>query len=461
MAIPCSVLMCHAPIVVPDVAGHRARQCAETTRAMGDLAARICAHGPDVVVVVSPHAPRHATRWGICTQSPLSGNFGRFGADHIGVTAPGAPLAAARLVPVARDLKLTTREIAGDNLDHGALVPLYFLRQAGWDGPSLLVALPQPGTRSEERMGQALARAAEQAGERWIILASGDMSHRLNQNAPAGYHPLAKEFDRSFKARIDAGDLRGACAIDPALREIAAEDVIDSCAVAAGAVGFRSEGHRTYAYEGPFGVGYMEAVLHEDAPPRTGNHSYSENRPWATMLQIARDSIAARITHNAYRPPVLPKPWNNPQGVFVTLRKPDGSLRGCIGHVEPLFATIAEEVADCAAAAATQDTRFARVAPSELPALSIELSLLTRPEPVNDITALDPKRYGLVVSSGRARGVLLPNVPEVNTVEDQLRIAAAKGQLPPGRPWVIERFEVSKATETPGPLPNSRGGGRA
>jgi aromatic ring-opening dioxygenase LigB subunit len=136
-----------------------------------------------------------------------------------------------------------------------------------------LVALPQPGTRSEERMGQALARAAEQAGERWIILASGDMSHRLNQNAPAGYHPLAKEFDRSFKARIDAGDLRGACAIDPGLREIAAEDVIDSCAVAAGAVGFRSEGHRTYAYEGPFGVGYMEAVLHEDAPPRAGNHS--------------------------------------------------------------------------------------------------------------------------------------------------------------------------------------------
>jgi AmmeMemoRadiSam system protein A len=158
---------------------------------------------------------------------------------------------------------------------------------------------------------------------------------------------------------------------------------------------------------------------------------------------------------------VLPKPWNNPQGVFVTLRKPDGSLRGCIGHVEPLFAGLAEEVADCAAAAATQDTRFARVAPSELPGLSIELSLLTRPEPVNDITALDPKRYGLVVSSGRARGVLLPNVPEVNTVEDQLRIAAAKGQLPPGRPWVIERFEVSKATETPGPLPNSRGGGRA
>jgi AmmeMemoRadiSam system protein A len=308
-------------------------------------------------------------------------------------------------------------------------------------------------------MGQSIARAAEQAGERWVILASGDMSHRLNPNAPSGYHPLAKEFDRTFKARIDAGDLRGACAIDPGLREIAAEDVIESTAVAAGAVGYRSHGHRTYSYEGPFGVGYLEAVLHEEAPPREGNHDFSEARPWPAMLQIAREAIGARITHNAYRPPILPKPWNEPQGVFVTLRKPEGGLRGCIGHVEPLFAGLSEEIADCAAAAATADTRFARVAPNELPQLGIEISLLTKPEPVSDITTLDPKRYGLVVSSGRARGVLLPGVPEVNTVEDQLRIAAAKGQLPPGRPWVIERFEIVQASETPPPLA-ARGGRR-
>ena len=129
------------------------------------------------------------------------------------------------------------------------------------------------------------------------------------------------------------------------------------------------------------------------------------------MLGIAREAILARITHNAYRPPVLPKPWNNPQGVFITLRRADGVLRGCIGHVDPLFAGLAEEVADCAAAAATQDTRFARVSPNELPNISIEVSLLSRPEPVADMSQLDPKRYGLVVSSGRARGVLLPNVP--------------------------------------------------
>lgn len=453
MAIPCAVLMCHAPIVLPDVAGNRARQCMLTTRAMGDVAARLVAHAPDVIVIISPHAPRHPTRWGIGAESPLRGDFGRFGAEHIGVTLPGAPEAAARLSSAAKALNLPLREISGEGLDHGTLVPLYFVRQAGWEGPTLLLALPYPGTGTEDAMGRAIADAAAGAAERWAILASGDMSHRLIPSAPAGYHPLAKEFDRSFKARIDAGDLRGACAIDLDLREFAAEDVVDSCAVAAAAVGYQSTGHRTYGYEGPFGVGYLEAVLYEQAPPReragapTSDRANLENRPWRTMLRIARDAIAAKITHGAYRPPTLPVPWNNPQGVFVTLRNPDGTLRGCIGHIEPLYGTLAEEIAACAAASATQDTRFARVAPDELPQLTIELSLLGKTELVRDLATLDPKRYGVVVSAGRARGVLLPDIEGVDTVEEQLRIVAAKAQLPAGRAWTIERFDVQKLSE--------------
>jgi AmmeMemoRadiSam system protein A len=448
MPIPCAVLMCHAAIVVPDVAGNRARQCGETTRAMADVATRLAAHAADVLVIISPHAARHATRWGICAQTPLQGNFARFNADHIGVTLPGAPEAAIRLANQARELRLTTRELAGDELDHGTLVPLYFMSKAGWNGATLLIAPPAAGTRTEERMGQAIARAAEQAGERWAVLASGDMSHRLIPGAPSGYHPLAKEFDRTFKARIDAGDLRGACAIDTDLRQLAAEDVVDSCKVAAAAVGYRSHGHRTYAYEGPFGVGYLEAVLYEEAAP-DGGLGVADTRPWPAMLRIARDAISAKITHSAFRPPVLPKPWNAPQGVFVTLHDRQGTLRGCIGHVEPLFGGLSEEIAACAAAAATQDTRFARVTPKELVSVRIEVSLLSKPEPVSDIGTLDPKRYGVVVSSGRARGVLLPGVAGADTVEEQLRLAAAKGQLPASRAWVIERFEVQKAEDSP------------
>ena len=90
--------------------------------------------------------------------------------------------------------------------------------------------------------------------------------------------------------------------------------------------------------------------------------------------------------------------------------------------------------------------------------MRIELSLLSKPEPVSDIGTLDPKRFGVVVSSGRARGVLLPDIPGVDTVEEQLRVAAAKGQLPASRAWVIERFEVQKEEDAVLEAePNARG----
>jgi AmmeMemoRadiSam system protein A len=245
--------------------------------------------------------------------------------------------------------------------------------------------------------------------------------------------------------------------VDLDLRELAAEDVVDSCAVAAGAVDYRSDGHRTYGYEGPFGVGYLEALLYEDAPPpergalSSGERKSEETRPWHAMLKIARDAIVAKITHGAFRPHALPVPWNTPQGLFVTLRDHEGALRGCIGHIEPQYGTLAEEIAACAASAATQDTRFARVAPNELPSLSIEISVLGKLELVTDLATLDPKRYGVVVAAGRARGVLLPDIDGVDTVEEQLRIAASKGQLPAGRPWTIERFEVQKHDDSATP----------
>jgi AmmeMemoRadiSam system protein A len=134
--------------------------------------------------------------------------------------------------------------------------------------------------------------------------------------------------------------------------------------------------------------------------------------------------------------------------VFVTLRDLRGSLRGCVGHIEPQHETLVQEVAACAVAAALRDTRFRPVTARELPHLRIEISLLSPPEPVSDLRLLDPKRYGVIVSSGTARGVLLPDIPGVTTVDEQLRIAASKAGLASDVPWSVERFEVKKGGET-------------
>lgn len=481
MSISCAVLMCHAPIVVPQVAGDRAGQCSRTTAAMTEVARRLVAHRPDMLVLISPHASRHARSWGLCTQSSLHGSFRRFGAAHVGLRMPGSPEAAAHVTRAARAQAVAVEPFEQTELDHGALVPLHFVHQAGFTGAVLLLSPPASHTESHEALGRALAQAAADSGQRWAILASGDMSHRLIPGAPCGFDPRAQHFDDKFVELIRQGDLRGAASVEPALRALAAEDVVDSVAVAAAAVDYQSSGHRVHSYEGPFGVGYLEATLFDSAASiapfedDAGNYAATADEPpWQQLLAIARAAIASHVSAvyaegvgSSVAPlpvrldnPGEPGNWNIPQGVFVTLRDRRGALRGCVGHVEPRHASLEAEVAACAQAAATRDTRFRPVTPHELSMLVIELSLLSAPEPVSDLTQLDPSRYGVIVSSGLARGVLLPDIAGVTTAQDQVRIAASKGRLPPDRPdqpWTIERFEVRKGAETV-PLTTTRVG---
>jgi aromatic ring-opening dioxygenase LigB subunit len=261
MSIATAVLMCHAPIVIPAIGGERSRDCATTTKAMRQTARRLVASEPDAIVIVSPHAPRLMTAWGISNARRLAGDFGAFGIAGLGLALPGAPQEGARLERAAAELGIPVHRAPLVPLDHGALVPLTFVAEAGWRGPTLLIALPGLVRGTAEDMGLAIRRAS--GDERWAVLASGDMSHRLRPGAPAGFHPRASEFDKQFVELVRQADYRGAQRIDPALRELAAEDVVDSFCVATSAVELASNGHETLAYEGPFGVGYLEAVLYD------------------------------------------------------------------------------------------------------------------------------------------------------------------------------------------------------
>jgi AmmeMemoRadiSam system protein A len=451
--VSCAVLMCHAPIVVPDIAGSRSALCARTSDAMARTAQRLCAHDPDVLVVISPHAPRDRTRFGVVEDAVIAGDFGQFGWPEIGVELPGAPEAARLLRELAQKHGVATRAARGDALDHGALVPLYFVHAAGFRGATLVLALPYPGAGTEQAMGRAIGELAERLGQRVCVLASGDMSHRLSLESAAGFHPQAQQFDARFRELIAQGELAQAVAIDAQLRAFAAEDVVDSVAVAAASVGFARQGHEVLSYEAPFGVGYLEAVLFDvperapmRAPGRT--HEAAEAAPPERLLGIARAAIQAHLRGELYQPPRLTEPWQQSRGVFVTLRGRDGALRGCVGHLEPSHTTLAQEIAACAVACATRDSRFWPVCEGELCDLVLEISMLSPPVKIDGVGALDPERYGVVVTSGTRRGVLLPNVDGVNSAYDQLRFAAAKAGIALDDDGLaLERFEVIKLKE--------------
>jgi AmmeMemoRadiSam system protein A len=163
---------------------------------------------------------------------------------------------------------------------------------------------------------------------------------------------------------------------------------------------------------------------------------------------LARAAIRAFLTREQPLEVVVPGAPRAP--VFVTLRSPDGNLRGCIGSVRAIEADVAAETARSAVLAATRDPRFECVRLDELEALLIDVSVLMPEEPISELGELDPSRYGVIVrdDSGR-QGLLLPEVPGIDDARTQLDVARRKAGVPPGTPVRLSRFEVLKFRTLP------------
>ena len=162
------------------------------------------------------------------------------------------------------------------------------------------------------------------------------------------------------------------------------------------------------------------------------------------LIDVARAAIELPLDLPARPTSPLPDSLSEPRGVFVTLHRADGTLRGCVGHIRPILGSLKAEIEACAVAAASRDPRFAPVTADEVASLSIELSILEPPEPIASADELDPKTYGVVVRAGSKKGVLLPDLDGVDTGPYQLSVAMRKGGIAPSEPHTLERFRVTK-----------------
>jgi AmmeMemoRadiSam system protein A len=166
------------------------------------------------------------------------------------------------------------------------------------------------------------------------------------------------------------------------------------------------------------------------------------------LVELARKTIESYVREKrTIKPPkeLVPE-MQERAGTFVSLHDSRGNLRGCIGTIEPQQPAVAQEIIQNAISAATRDPRFPPVQPEELESLDIKVDVLTEPEPIDSLDQLDPKRYGVIVESGWRRGLLLPDLEGVDTVEYQVDIAMRKAGISPGEPMQMYRFEVRRYT---------------
>jgi AmmeMemoRadiSam system protein A len=163
------------------------------------------------------------------------------------------------------------------------------------------------------------------------------------------------------------------------------------------------------------------------------------------LVKLAKDTVEQYIRNRKIiGPPADPVPEMNAKaGVFVSLKK-KGELRGCIGTFQSTTENVATEIIQNAVSAATQDPRFPPVSKSELGALEYSVDVLTEPEKVKSKKDLDPKKYGVIVKSGDRKGLLLPDLEGVDTVDEQVSIASMKAGIYLGEDIELYRFEVRR-----------------
>jgi len=463
----------HPPIIIPEIGGPRLAECLTTVHGVQRMMERLVASHPDTVVIVSPHAPLDPRSFSAYSGPRLRGDFWDFGAPGVEFNVGNDLVLLSRLGALCQERNIPLWLVpAGRRLDHGAMVPLYYLAKAGWTSKVLVVGLSLLSWEEHLRFGEAIAEAAAHLGLRLAVCASGDMSHRLRPGAPAGFSERAHLYDTAIVEALRQGDFERILAIDRDLREEAGEDIYRSLLIAYGAIGRKLYRPEVFSYEGPFGVGYMAAVLADYSTPAERGPAEGEmNNPPASpstedrdrspevaaaaepeidLPALARHSVAFYLSEGK----ILPAPeavgsrWGRRAGVFVSIKKRDGDLRGCVGTVRPVRKTIVEEVIHNAVSAATADPRFPPVTLPELDELVFSVDILSLPEPVAGPEDLDPLRYGLMVESpdGR-RAVLLPDLPGVTTVEKQIELTLRKAGIAPGTPVSYWRFTVERLKE--------------
>ncbi|MAG14718.1 MAG: AMMECR1 domain-containing protein [Dehalococcoidales bacterium] len=402
----------------------------------------------EVVGLVSPHA-------GYVYSGPVAGavisrikfkdTFIILGPNHTGKGKPMSIMTEGvwqtPLGNVAIDSELGKRILANsshlqqDNAahqyEHSIEVQLPFLQYFRPDIRIVPITLACGNGAAYREIGKEIARSVRELGQEVVIMASSDMTHyesqaSAQQKDQQAIDAMLRLDEDELLRRVKELDI-SMCGYAPTVCLISAAKELG--ATAAELVRYQTSGDITGDYSSV--VGYAGIII-----------TAVEMHP---LVQLAKETVETYVKKGKVPSPPkeLALEMKEKAGVFVSLHKL-GGLRGCIGTFEPAAPNVAEEIINNAISAATRDPRFLPVVPEELAQLHYSVDVLTAPEPVKDESQLDPKKYGVIVEYGFRRGLLLPDLAGVDTVDHQIDICRQKAGIAPDEPIKLYRFKVNR-----------------
>lgn len=431
-----SALMPHPPVLIPEVGRGRENEAIKTLNGIRELTSEL--RKPDLLFVLSPHQPYSPSALFVNTAISYHGSFSMFGVSNVKINAVSSREDAKTLCSYLSKSDIPIYAESFENLteDQGSMVPFYFLNQLWGELPEIIIASPI-GLSPEKafEMGKALRNF--QTDRTCALLASGDLSHRLTEDAPAGYEPeYAPKFEAAIEEALKNNSPHYIYELDERIIRRAGECGLRSVMAMLGL----SSGNeiKIFSHEWPFGVGYCTALC-----------ELSQKQP--APVQLARETVK-RLLENSPLPEngneiVNSSMWQEHKSCFVSIKTKNGELRGCIGTLSPVHESLDKEIIANAVSASTRDPRFPPMKKFELDNVIFSVDVLSEAERIKNITQLNPKIYGVIVSKGYRRGVLLPDLEGVDTAEQQVEIAAMKAGLHSLDDITLERFTVTRYKE--------------
>lgn len=461
MGIIGAFMVPHPPLIVAEVGKGEEKKIANTINAYHEVAKKIGELEPETIVLISPHQIMYADYFHISPAKGAKGDFGQFRAEKVKFEVSYDTAFVEKLCRLAdiRNIPAGTLGEREKRLDHGTMVPLYFIEQYWKDYRLVRIGLSGLPLIKHYELGQCIQRAADTLGKKVVLIGSGDLSHRLKEDGPYGYKEEGPAYDGRIMDVMKRAAFGELLEFSEDFCEKAGECGHRSFTMMAGALDRVEVAADALSYEGPFGVGYgiCSYMPCGDNQERNFGEQYEEKEREKLLVQREKEDAYVRLARKAIEeyirkgkkieaptevPERLPEEmYSQRAGVFVSIKE-DGKLRGCIGTIQAVRASIAEEIIENAISASTKDSRFSPIEREELDRLVISVDVLGEMERIDSKDKLDVKKYGVVVTKGYKRGLLLPNLEGVDTVEEQIAIAKSKAGIGEREEVTMERFEV-------------------
>ena len=457
MSILAAYMVPHPPMIVPEVGCGSEKQVEATCRAYEKVAEEIAEIAPETIIISSPHSVMYLDYFHISPGEGAKGSFAQFRAPQVSFDEKYDTELVDEISRIAGQSGIPAGTLGEreKDLDHGTMVPLYFIKQKYTDFKLVRLGLSGMPLTEHYALGQAIEKAVDTLGRKAVYVGSGDLSHKLQKHGPYGFAPEGPEYDRRIMevcGRAYFGELLD---FDEVFLEKAAECGHRSFVIMAGTMDGKKVRAEALSHQDVTGVGYGICTFYPDGED-AGRHFLDRHLEQLKQqlrrkeqqsdpyVRLARQSLETWILEGRRMklPKGLPEEMLKMRaGAFVSIHK-FGKLRGCIGTIEPVTDCVADEIIRNAVSASTQDPRFDPITKEELEWLEINVDVLGKAEKISSVTQLDVRRYGVIVSAGYRRGLLLPDLDGVDTPAQQVSIALQKAGIREEEPYQMERFEV-------------------